>query len=82
MSDQPKNERVQVKMTPVEIRVIDDWLVENRVRGRSEAIRRLVRLGLQAAGQDLPMALRTGSVSLREEGQGYIRPSVSLAEGL
>ena len=33
-------------MTPSEVRAIDDWSFANRVRGRSEAIRQLVAMGL------------------------------------
>ena len=48
MADELKSERVQLFMTPTEVGVIDDWSFENRVRGRSEAIRRLIALGLNA----------------------------------
>jgi hypothetical protein len=41
--------RVHVLMTPSEVKAIDDWSSERRVRGRSEAIRHLVALGLKAA---------------------------------
>jgi len=33
-------------MTSAEVQAIDDWSFANRVRGRSEAIRRLIDLGL------------------------------------
>jgi metal-responsive CopG/Arc/MetJ family transcriptional regulator len=46
MSDEQKTERVQLMMTPSEVKAVDDWSFENRVRGRSEAIRRLIQLGL------------------------------------
>ncbi len=49
MADEPKTERVQLMMTPSEVRAIDDWSFESRIRGRSEAIRRLIELGLEAA---------------------------------
>ncbi len=49
MEDELKTERVQLFMSPGELRAIDDWLYQNRVRGRSEAIRQLVRLGLDAS---------------------------------
>jgi metal-responsive CopG/Arc/MetJ family transcriptional regulator len=45
-SDDQKTARVQLLMTPDEVKAIDDWSFENRVRGRSEAIRRLIELGL------------------------------------
>lgn len=49
MPEEQKSERIQLLMTPSEVGAIDDWSFENRVRGRSEAIRRLVELGLDAA---------------------------------
>ena len=48
MPDETKTERVQLLMTPSEAKAVDDWSVANRVRGRSEAIRRLIELGLNA----------------------------------
>lgn len=41
-----KTERVQLLMTPSEVKAIDDWGFENRIRTRAEAIRRLCRMGL------------------------------------
>lgn len=49
MSGEQKTERVQLMMTPTEVKIVDEWSFENRVRGRSEAIRRLIELGLEAA---------------------------------
>ena len=46
MTDELKTERVQLFMTPSEVQAIDDWSFSNRVRGRSEAIRRLLAIGL------------------------------------
>jgi hypothetical protein len=49
MADELKTERIQLLMTRSEVKTIDDWSFEQRVRGRSEAIRRLIELGLAAA---------------------------------
>jgi hypothetical protein len=46
MTDELKSQRVQLLMTPSEVQAIDDWSFSNRVRGRSEAIRRLVAMGI------------------------------------
>lgn len=46
MADEQKTERVQLLMTPSELKAVDDWSFDNRIRGRSEAIRRLIALGL------------------------------------
>jgi hypothetical protein len=49
MTDERKTVRVHVLMTPSEAKAIDDSASEHRVRGRAEAVRRLVALGLKAA---------------------------------
>ena len=46
MEDDLKTERVTILMSPAELRALDDWSFANRIRSRSEAIRRLVQLGL------------------------------------
>lgn len=45
MADDNRPVRVQLLMTPAEVQAIDDWSFENRVRGRSGAIRRLIEAG-------------------------------------
>lgn len=44
--DELKSERVQLLMTPSEVKAIDDWGFENRIRTRAEAIRRLCQIAL------------------------------------
>jgi hypothetical protein len=50
MMDDPeiKTERVTTMMAPSEVKTIDDWAFANRIRSRSEAIRRLIEAGLAA----------------------------------
>lgn len=48
MADDQKTERVQLMMTPSEVKAVDDWSFANRVRGRSEAIRQLLAIGLSS----------------------------------
>lgn len=48
MSDENKTARIQLLMTPSEVKAVDDWSFDNRVRGRSEAIRILIGAGLEA----------------------------------
>ena len=43
-----KTERIQVVMAPSDVEAVDDWSFANRVRSRSDAIRRLVHLGIEA----------------------------------
>lgn len=41
-------ERLHVKITAHELDAIDDWRYTNRIPSRSEAVRRLVQIGLQS----------------------------------
>lgn len=44
-----KSERFNMFMSPSELKAIDDWAWENRVRSKSEAVRQLIRLGMEAS---------------------------------
>lgn len=46
--DEKKTVRVQVVMAPSEVEQIDDWGFRNRIRSRSEVVRRLLLAGLAA----------------------------------
>lgn len=41
-------ERLHLKITADEITAIDDWRFANRAPSRSEAVRRLLKIGLKA----------------------------------
>lgn len=43
-----KTERVPLLISPSDLRAIDDWGFENRIRSRAEAMRELMRRGLDA----------------------------------
>ncbi|TCQ79555.1 hypothetical protein EDF68_104139 [Ochrobactrum sp. BH3] len=45
-SDEQKTERFNMFMSPSEMAAIDDWAWKNKVRSKSEAVRRLVQIGL------------------------------------
>lgn len=49
MTTELKTERVQIVISPSELKAIDDWSFANRIRSRSEAIRQLLELGLRVA---------------------------------
>ena len=51
-SPEPKDKRVPLVMTASELKAIDDWSFERRIRSRSEAIRQLVALGLKASAAE------------------------------
>ncbi len=48
----PDLERIEVLLSHGELEKIDDWWSELRVGTRSDAIRRLIKLGLKASGGD------------------------------
>lgn len=47
MTKEARQNRVPIMMTDEEMVIIDDWRFENRVATRSEAIRRLCKIGLE-----------------------------------
>jgi hypothetical protein len=49
MDDAKRTVRVPLLLTPAEAKNLDDWQFANRLRTRSDAIRRLIELGLDAA---------------------------------
>jgi metal-responsive CopG/Arc/MetJ family transcriptional regulator len=51
MSTEPKDQRVPVMMSQSELKAIDDWSFEQRIRSRGEAIRRLIKMGLDTASK-------------------------------
>jgi hypothetical protein len=46
MADELKDQRIPIMMAPSEVKAIDDWMFANRIKSRSEAIRRLTNLGI------------------------------------
>lgn len=48
MSEELKDQRVTIMLTPSEFKAVEDWSFNNRIRSRGEAIRRLLMLGLGA----------------------------------
>ena len=66
-SPEPKDKRIAMVMTASELRAIDDWSFERRIRSRGEAIRQLVALGLKASEQQATEE-SAASMLAREEG--------------
>lgn len=48
MGKKPRENRVPIMMSDEELTAIDDWRFANRVATRSDAVRRLVQIGLSA----------------------------------
>lgn len=53
--------RLQIKISDEELQAIDDWRYANRVPSRSEAVRRLVQIGLRAE-REMPKLLEHDAV--------------------
>lgn len=49
-----RENRVPVMMSDEELEKIDDWRFARRIGSRSDAIRRLVALGLASQSEDIP----------------------------
>ena len=54
MSNEIRSERVTIMMAPSELKAVDAWSFEQRIRSRGEAIRRLIQAGLQTSAQTSP----------------------------
>lgn len=46
MSDDAKTERLHMLISPAEMKAIDDWGFQNRIRTKAESVRRLCQIGL------------------------------------
>ena len=76
MSDSLRDQRIHLMMTAAELRSIDEWRRrEPDLPGRSEAIRRLVRLGIKVAA---PARELLGSV----KGSGLASASYNLGKAV
>jgi hypothetical protein len=53
MSDLNRDERLQIMLTQVELKALDDWRFARRMPSRAAAVRELLRLGLAAVGVNL-----------------------------
>ncbi len=70
VSDELKTVRIQVMMTPSEVAALDEWVHEVRAPSRSEAVRHLVRTGLQPKKRsEIKDAIATIERAFRREGR-------------
>jgi len=53
MSDLTRGERLQIMLTPDELKLIDDWRFQRRMPSRASAVRELLKRGLMSEGFDL-----------------------------
>jgi hypothetical protein len=50
MADLTRGERLQIMLTPEELKALDDWRFGARMPSRAAAVRELLRRGLSADG--------------------------------
>ena len=50
MGELTRGERLQIMLTPAEVRALDDWRFTKRMPSRASAVRELLKRGLQAEG--------------------------------
>ena len=50
MSDLTREERLQIMLTPDELKALDDWRFARRMPSRAAAVRELLKRGLAAEG--------------------------------
>lgn len=50
MSDLTRGERLQIMLTPEELKALDDWRFQTRMPSRASAVRELLKRGLAAEG--------------------------------
>jgi hypothetical protein len=53
MVDLTRDERLQIMLTPAEVKAVDDWRFSRRMPSRASAVRELLKRGLVAEGFDL-----------------------------
>ena len=53
MADLTRGERLQIMLTPEEVRAVDDWRFSRRMPSRASAVRELLKRGLSAEGFQL-----------------------------
>ena len=51
--DQARGERLQIMLSPEELRVVDDFRFKERMPSRAAAVRELLKRGLAAEGYDV-----------------------------
>ena len=50
MGELNRGERLQIMLTPEELRIVDTWRFKNRMPSRAAAIRELLKRGMTAEG--------------------------------
>ena len=53
MGELNRAERIQIMLTPKELKLVDNWRFEKRMPSRASAVRELLKRGLVAEGFDV-----------------------------
>ena len=61
MEDRTRRHRVQIMLTPQELRKVDDYRFALRMPNRTAAVRALIKLGLASEGVDLASSSLTST---------------------
>jgi phage gp29-like protein len=86
MTDNKKTLKFQMMMSPKEAEVLDDWMFENRVRSRAEAIRRLCQVGLSTAEhwrslqQTIDQAVEANHLAVRVLEEDFLVPAFDVMD--
>lgn len=70
MSDLNREERLQIMLTPDELRALDDWRFARRMPSRAAAVRELLKRGLQAEGWDTADGSKSGQYGVMSDSRG------------
>ena len=88
MSDLTRGERLQIMLTPEELKALDDWRFRTRMPSRAAAVRELLKRGLAAEGFSGALAgqksedfgVTTGSAQNKRDAQASAAKSSSGSE--
>ncbi len=89
MSELTRGERLQIMLTPEELKALDDWRFAARMPSRAAAVRELLKRGLAAEGfagalagqKSEDFGVTTGSAqNKRDERNGQRKPEADGAE--
>ena len=61
MEARTRRQRVQIMLTPQELRNVDDWRFTLQMPSRNAAVRALIKLGLASEGVDLASSSLTST---------------------
>lgn len=71
MTDLTREERLQIMLTPEELKALDDWRFAKRMPSRAAAVRELLKRGLAAEGWAVANGVtRSNQFGVTETGPG------------